>query len=77
MTNAQQIPIPYIGIGDGKQGPTNDKLLVPGSPMITTYSMWSLFRNCRKAVDWRYIQHLVGLERDRQPPFRLPRAPVP
>ena len=32
--------------------------------MISTYSMWSLFRNCRKAVDWRYIQHLVGLERD-------------
>src|ERR1039458_9156578 len=24
----------------------------------------SLFRNCRKAVDWRYIQQLVGLERD-------------
>ena len=33
-------------------------------PLISTYSMWSLFRNCRKAVDWRYIQHLVGLERD-------------
>ena len=33
-------------------------------PMVSTYSMWSLFRNCRKAVDWRYIQQLVGLERD-------------
>ena len=32
--------------------------------MTSTYSMWSLFRNCRKAVDWRYIQQLVGLERD-------------
>src|ERR1035438_6428788 len=32
--------------------------------MISTYSMWSLFRNCRKAVDWRYIQQLVGLQRD-------------
>ena len=64
MTNAQQIPIPYIGIDGGTQGPPKDKLLVTGSPMITTYSMWSLFRNCRKAVDWRYIQHLVGLERD-------------
>lgn len=33
--------------------------------MVSTYSMWSLFRNCRKAVDWRYIQQLVPLERDR------------
>jgi hypothetical protein len=33
-------------------------------PMISTYSMWSLFRNCRKAVDWRYLQNLVPLERD-------------
>jgi hypothetical protein len=27
--------------------------------------MWSLFRNCRKAVDWRYLQELVPLHRDR------------
>jgi hypothetical protein len=27
--------------------------------------MWSLFRNCRKAVDWRYLQQLVPLRRDR------------
>jgi hypothetical protein len=33
--------------------------------MISTYSMWSLFRNCRKAVDWRYQQQLVPLQRDR------------
>jgi hypothetical protein len=32
--------------------------------MVTTYSMWSLFRNCRKAVDWRYLQHLAPLQRD-------------
>jgi len=32
--------------------------------MVTTYSMWSLFRNCRKAVEWRYLQHLVPLQRD-------------
>ena len=35
------------------------------APMVSTYSMWSLFRNCRKAVDWRYLQQLVPLERDR------------
>ena len=35
------------------------------SPMVSTYSMWSLFRNCRKAVDWRYLQLLVPLQRDR------------
>src|ERR1017187_7301094 len=34
------------------------------APMISTYSMWSLFRNCRKAVDWRYLQQLVPLGRD-------------
>lgn len=33
-------------------------------PMISTYSMWSLFRNCRKAADWRYLQNVVPLERD-------------
>ena len=26
--------------------------------------MWSLFRNCRKAVEWRYIEQLVPLLRD-------------
>jgi hypothetical protein len=31
---------------------------------ITTYSMWSLFRNCRKACEWRYIRELVPLERE-------------
>ena len=34
-------------------------------PLVSTYSMWSLFRNCRKAVELRYLQHLVPLERDR------------
>jgi hypothetical protein len=35
------------------------------APLVSTYSMWSLFRNCRKAVDWRYLQQLVPLQRDR------------
>ena len=35
------------------------------APMTSTYSMWSLFRNCRKAVELRYLQQLVPLERDR------------
>jgi hypothetical protein len=38
--------------------PTNGK-------KITTYSMWSLFRNCRKACELRYLQGLVPLETDR------------
>ena len=33
--------------------------------MTTTYSMWSLFRNCRKAAHWRYFEELVPLSRDR------------
>ncbi len=36
-----------------------------GTPAISTYSMWSLFRNCRKACEWRYLEELVPLERDR------------
>ena len=36
-----------------------------GKPAISTYSMWSLFRNCRKAFEWRYLEELVPLERDR------------
>ena len=35
------------------------------APLVSTYSMWSLFRNCRKAVDWRYLQQLVPLDRNR------------
>jgi hypothetical protein len=27
--------------------------------------MWSQFRNCRKATEWRYLHQLVPLERDR------------
>ena len=34
------------------------------SKTTTTYSMWSLFRNCRKACEWRYIRELVPLERE-------------
>jgi hypothetical protein len=34
-------------------------------PMVTTYSMWNQFRNCRKAAELRYLQHLVPIERDR------------
>ena len=32
--------------------------------MTSTYSMWSKFRNCRKACEWRYLKELVPLERD-------------
>jgi hypothetical protein len=32
--------------------------------MVTTYSMWSLFRNCRKAVEWRHVRELAPIERD-------------
>jgi len=32
--------------------------------MVTTYSMWSLFRNCRKACDWRYVNELVPIKHD-------------
>jgi len=34
------------------------------APLLSTYSMWNLFRNCRKAVEWRYIEQLVPLLRD-------------
>lgn len=30
--------------------------------MITTYSMWNRFLQCRKACDYRYNQHLVPLQ---------------
>ncbi len=36
-----------------------------GAPIVSTYSMWSLFRNCRKAVEWRYLEQLIPLQRDR------------
>src|SRR5687768_15611521 len=37
--------------------------------MTTTYSMWNLFRNCRKAAQWRYVLELVPLEKDRNLSF--------
>ncbi|OGV47611.1 MAG: hypothetical protein A2017_10005 [Lentisphaerae bacterium GWF2_44_16] len=37
--------------------------------MITTYSMWKMFRNCRKACEWRYFQELVPLEKERSLAF--------
>ena len=47
------------------------------APLVSTYSMWSLFRNCRKAVDWRYLQQLVPLERDRNLHFGIAHPRVP
>jgi hypothetical protein len=32
--------------------------------ITTTYTMWSLFRNCRRAVYWRYLQQVVPLEKE-------------
>ncbi|MBI5546938.1 MAG: PD-(D/E)XK nuclease family protein [Deltaproteobacteria bacterium] len=32
--------------------------------IVTTYSMWNLFRNCRKAAHWRYVLQFVPLEKD-------------
>jgi hypothetical protein len=37
--------------------------------VLTTYSMWRLFRDCRKAVEWRYILQLAPKERDRNLSF--------
>jgi len=31
--------------------------------LTTTYSMWSLFRNCRKACQYRYLDNLVPLQK--------------
>ncbi len=39
--------------------------LVLRDRMATSYSMWNLFRNCRKAAEWKYVHGLVPLERDR------------
>lgn len=35
----------------------------------STYSMWSLFRNCRKAAHWRYVLELAPLSKDRNLSF--------
>ena len=34
------------------------------SPMVSTYSMWSSFRNCRRAAELRYLEQLVPLQLD-------------
>ena len=30
----------------------------------TTYSLWNLFRNCRKAAYWRYLREIVPIDSD-------------
>jgi len=37
--------------------------------MVATYSMLSLFRNCRKACEYRYLLQLVSRERDKNLTF--------
>jgi hypothetical protein len=37
--------------------------------MVTTYSMWNLFRNCRKAAHWRYVLELAPIEKDKHLSF--------
>jgi len=32
--------------------------------LLTTYSFWNAFRNCRKACEWRYLRELVPIGRD-------------
>ena len=35
--------------------------------LTTTYSMWNLFRNCRRACYWRYVKQIVPLADDERP----------
>lgn len=35
----------------------------------TTYSMWRLFRDCRMAFKWRYIDQLIPLQKDKNLSF--------
>ncbi len=37
--------------------------------MITTYSMWNAFRNCRKLCEWRYVKELAPVSRDQRLTF--------
>jgi len=37
--------------------------------MITTYSMWNAFRNCRKFCEWRYMRELVPVAKDQRLSF--------
>jgi hypothetical protein len=37
--------------------------------LVTTYTMWNLFRNCRKAAHWRYVLELAPIERDKHLSF--------
>ncbi|MHB1002022.1 MAG: PD-(D/E)XK nuclease family protein [Armatimonadota bacterium] len=39
------------------------------SQVITTYSMWNTFRNCRKMCEWRYVKELVPVTRDQRLSF--------
>jgi hypothetical protein len=47
------------------------------SPMVTTYSMWNLFRNCRKACELRYHRSTGSDGARPQPALRFadPRVP--
>lgn len=55
--------------GLGEYLPENHPLNPRRNPMsdvmITTYSMWRLFRDCRRACQLRYLDHLVPLQRSK------------
>ncbi len=49
--------------------PPESRGVAPGERITTTYSMWNLFRNCRRAAHWRYVLQFVPLEKDQRLSF--------
>lgn len=46
-----------------------EDMSTPANIITTTYSMWNMFRNCRKGCELRYIRNLVPVERDKNLSF--------
>ena len=42
-------------------------MVSPDDRVTTTYTMWNLFRNCRRACYWRYVRQIVPLTEDERP----------
>ena len=61
----EKLPMQNAATAEGAIAPAKPAMPRPtDSRMRTSYSMWSLFRNCRRAARFRYLDRIVPIERN-------------
>ena len=61
----EKLPMQNAATAEGAIAPAKPAVPKPtDNRMRTSYSMWSLFRNCRRAARFRYLDRIVPIERN-------------